>query len=210
MARWRSGALSYHDNLLPRPWGYSLTVLPSRRSYFGEQTLEHPPRDTSDKSGFSTPLGATSRGRDDVRARSSQRWAADLKVCRRSRLVGGVGRRSPGLPQPPQSTLLGHSASHSERLFLPPCGHCRTPPIDAAGMKRLSLWPFGGHDRRPNCARPAAWSHVRCIQGASGKPCAELPQKGQWQWNNRSAALQQGRECHGPRIAGQACDRDRR
>jgi hypothetical protein len=68
----------------------------------------------------------------------------------------------------------------------------------------------GGHDRRPNCARPAARSHVRCIQAASGKPCAEFPQREQWQWNNRSAALQQGRECHGPRIAGQACDRDRR
>ncbi len=27
-------------------------------------------------------------------------------------------------------------------------------------------------------------------------------------WNNKIAALQRGRECHGPRIAGQACDRD--
>jgi hypothetical protein len=29
-------------------------------------------------------------------------------------------RLSRAFPKPPQSTLLGHSASHSERLFLPP------------------------------------------------------------------------------------------
>jgi hypothetical protein len=32
-------------------------------------------------------------------------------------------RNSPRLPHRPQSTLLGHSASHSERLFLPLTGH---------------------------------------------------------------------------------------
>src|SRR4029077_3387959 len=83
MARWRSGALSYHDNFLTRPWGYSLTVLPSRRSYFGEQTLEHPPRDTSDNSGFRSRLGSraavatmSAHGQVSVGQRTLKRAAA--------------------------------------------------------------------------------------------------------------------------------------
>jgi NAD(P)-dependent dehydrogenase (short-subunit alcohol dehydrogenase family) len=78
---------------------------------------------------------------------------------------GDFGERRAAI-EPLESTLLGDSAVAVGTALLAPRGHCRT--IGAAGMKLLSLWPFGGHDRRPKRARPAAlpeaWSHVQCIK----------------------------------------------
>ena len=84
--------------------------------------------------------------------------------------------------------------------FWPHCHHCPPPPIGAGIGRGLCI---RSGDGSAGGLRPVGGIRPDLPTLAPGSL-----RKNNEEWSTKSRSLRQGRECHGSRIARQACDRD--